>query len=106
MLPKAKKHLKFFGWIFLAAVCLCYFLIVYFSYHSRSYQKKEHYSRVFGQNRKFLLYLPDDYTKSGKRYPVIYYFHGWGGRPWMDVNANLAYDSIINLVNKYKLILV
>jgi enterochelin esterase-like enzyme len=106
MQPKENKYLKVFGWLSLTAVCLCYFLIVYFSYHNRTYQEKEHDSRVFGQKRKFLLYLPESYTKSDKRYPVIYYFHGWGGRPWLDVNANLAYDSIQNLVNKYQLILV
>ena len=106
MHPGENKYLKVFGWLSLAAVSICFFLIVYFSYHNRTYQEKEHYSRVFGQNREFLLYLPDSYTKSEKRYPVIYYFHGWGGRPYMDVNANLAYDSIQNLVNKYQLILV
>jgi enterochelin esterase-like enzyme len=106
MQPKEKKYLKILGLLLLAAVCICFFLIVYFSYHNRTYQEKEHYSKVFGQNRKFLLYLPDDYTKSEKRYAVIYYFHGWGGRPWMDVNANLAYDSIQHLINKYQLILV
>ncbi len=30
-------------------------------------------------NRKISVYLPPDYDKSGKRYPVIYYLHGFMG---------------------------
>src|SRR5882724_4418549 len=100
------KYLKIFGWLSLAVVGSCFFLIVYFSYQNRTYQEQKHYSRVFGHNRRFLLYLPDSYRNPGKRYPVIYYFHGWGGRPDKDVNANLAYDSIQKLVDKYQTILV
>jgi S-formylglutathione hydrolase FrmB len=40
-----------------------------------------HYSAVFRENRQFRLILPPDYYQHpGRRYPVIYYFHGNGGR--------------------------
>jgi hypothetical protein len=40
-----------------------------------------HFSKVFNEERHYRLFLPPDYfTSSEKRYPVIYYFHGYGGR--------------------------
>ncbi|HET9321938.1 MAG TPA: alpha/beta hydrolase-fold protein, partial [Bryobacteraceae bacterium] len=39
-----------------------------------------HESRVFGETRHYRIFLPPDYTASGKRYPVIYWFHGWSER--------------------------
>lgn len=40
-----------------------------------------HYSRVFSSNRNYRLFLPPDYQEdSEKRYPVIYFFHGWAQR--------------------------
>ena len=40
-----------------------------------------HFSKVFNEERHYRLFLPPDYfTASEKRYPVIYYFHGYGGR--------------------------
>ncbi len=39
------------------------------------------FSRSFGEERWYRIYLPRDYEKdTSKRYPVIYYFHGYGGR--------------------------
>jgi pimeloyl-ACP methyl ester carboxylesterase len=37
-------------------------------------------SRVFGQDRNFRLFLPDGYSDSTSRFPVIYYFHGHSDR--------------------------
>ncbi len=37
-------------------------------------------SKVFGQARHYRIILPPDYETSGKRYPVIYYFHGHSDR--------------------------
>lgn len=39
-----------------------------------------HYSQVFAETRHFRIFLPGDYGSSGKRYPVIYWFHGWSER--------------------------
>lgn len=39
-----------------------------------------HPSKVMGESRHYRLFLPPDYERSGKRYPVIYYFHGHSDR--------------------------
>jgi len=40
-----------------------------------------HYSRIFSNNRNYRIFLPPNYREeSGKRYPVIYFFHGWAQR--------------------------
>ncbi len=39
------------------------------------------FSRAFETQRWYRIYLPSDYNvDASKRYPVVYYFHGWGGR--------------------------
>jgi poly(3-hydroxybutyrate) depolymerase len=39
-----------------------------------------HESQVSGETRHYRIFLPPDYETSGKRYPVIYWFHGWSER--------------------------
>lgn len=39
-----------------------------------------HESQVFHETRHYRIFLPPDYATSGKRYPVIYWFHGWSER--------------------------
>jgi len=39
-----------------------------------------HESQVFHETRHYRVFLPPDYGASGKRYPVIYWFHGWSER--------------------------
>jgi hypothetical protein len=40
-----------------------------------------HFSNVFNAERHYRVILPPDYfIRPKKRYPVIYYFHGYGGR--------------------------
>ncbi|PKQ44437.1 alpha/beta hydrolase [Confluentibacter flavum] len=70
------------------------------------YQDLSHFSKVFNRKKSFRVYLPEGYGDfTSKKYPVIYYFHGWGGRHYED-SANLAYDLIGKLVDKYQIILV
>ncbi len=39
------------------------------------------YSKAFETERFYRIYLPSDYHDNlNKEYPVVYYFHGWGGR--------------------------
>lgn len=70
------------------------------------YTDTSHYSQVFGHQKSYRLYLPKGYGSSDKKYPVIYFFHGWGGRHFMDDNALLNYEGIKLLVDKYQTILV
>lgn len=39
-----------------------------------------HYSESFADNRSYRVFLPPNYGKDSKRYPVIYFFHGWAQR--------------------------
>lgn len=73
---------------------------------AQPFQDITHYSKVFGKEKTYRLYLPDNYSQSDKKYPVIYFFHGWGGRYFKDDSAKLEYDKLGGLVNKYQVILV
>jgi len=77
-----------------------------YSLKAQPYQDVTHYSQVFNKQKTYRLYLPDNYKLSVKKYPVIYFFHGWGGRYYKDDSAKLAYDKLGDLVNKYQVILV
>ena len=70
------------------------------------YKDLTHYSKVFGTDRTYRLYLPEDYEQSGEKYPVIYFFHGWGGRYFKDDSAKLEYERLGELVDKYRFIMV
>jgi enterochelin esterase-like enzyme len=71
------------------------------------YQDITHYSKVFGRDKYYRLYLPAGYRENKTtKFPVIYFFHGWGGRYKSDDNAKLAYDSLQKLVDKYQVLLV
>jgi hypothetical protein len=41
---------------------------------------RTHESQVFHETRHYRIFLPPDYETSGKRYPVVYFFHGWSER--------------------------
>ena len=76
-------------------------------YHgAAAYYDTIYFSNVFGHEKIYRIYLPEGYQTSNKRYPAIYYFHGWGGRYNKDDNANLAYNKLKGVVDKYQAILV
>ncbi len=61
--------LVFFGFVFFIAP-------QFFAQKDTSF-----YSNTFKTERFYRIYLPENYEKnSDVRYPVIFYFHGWGGR--------------------------
>jgi pimeloyl-ACP methyl ester carboxylesterase len=46
-----------------------------------TYQDIPFYSEAFDTERNYRIYLPGDYAADpDKHYPVVYYFHGYGGR--------------------------
>jgi hypothetical protein len=54
----------------------------------------KHYSRVFGEDRNFRVFLPPDYDRAQqKRYPVIYFFHGHSERHNQPPRNRSGYDS-------------
>ena len=54
----------------------------------------KHDSRVFGEERNFRIFLPPSYDQAAeRRYPVIYFFHGWGERYNQPPRGGRGYDS-------------
>jgi enterochelin esterase-like enzyme len=94
------------------SIHLCFLLVTglcvtnALSQSTAAYTDTSHASKVFGHPKSYRLYLPDGYATSNKRYPVMYFFHGWGGRHFKDDNALLNYEGIKPLVDKYQVILV
>lgn len=70
------------------------------------YRDLTHESKVFKHKKYYRIYLPDGYENTRKRYPVVYFFHGWGGRHFKDESAKLEYAMLKQLVNRYQLIMV
>ena len=53
-----------------------------------------HYSNVFGETRNYRVFLPPGYTANpAKRYPVIYFFHGWSQRYFGSSNPYGDFDK-------------
>jgi RimJ/RimL family protein N-acetyltransferase/enterochelin esterase-like enzyme len=58
---------------------------------------KTFYSKLYGNVIGFNIYLPRDYEKNEKKYPVSYYLHGWKGNESSDI---FTYEKI-NLKKQY-----
>ena len=75
-----------------------------------------HYSNVFGEMRNFRVFLPPGYADNPqKKYPVIYYYHGWSQRYFgsgpdsyagVDQGDENDGDNIANFVAKNEVIVV
>jgi predicted alpha/beta superfamily hydrolase len=62
---------------------------------TQPFYDRKHYSKVLGEERNYRILLPPDYETSGKRYPVIYYFHGHSDRYTVE-----KYDSGTDTIPK------
>ncbi len=73
-----------------------------------------HYSNVLGEIRNYRIFLPSDYhLNPEKKYPVIYYYHGWSQRYFGSISSFQADqgdgnggDNIANFVAKNEVIVV
>ncbi|TMI87108.1 MAG: hypothetical protein E6H06_20145 [Bacteroidetes bacterium] len=75
-----------------------------------------HYSNVFGEIRNYRIFLPPGYfDNSQKKYPVIYFLHGWSQRYFGDGGEAYASfdkgsqnngDNIANFVSAHEVIVV
>src|SRR5436853_7356299 len=71
---------------------VCFFLLPSFSFRTNAQNTGEvtiidsrHYSGVFGEMRNFRIFLPPHYSDNPqKKYPVIYFMHGWSQRYFGD----------------------
>ncbi len=99
--------------------CIIFFLFFYTANaqtDSASIIDSRHYSNVLGEIRNFRIFLPPGYSATNaKRYPVIYFFHGWGQRYFgegaeeyagYDKGAQNKGDNIANYVAKHNVIVV
>ncbi len=74
----------------------------------------KHYSEVFGEMRNYRIFLPPGYDDNpGKRYPVIYFYHGWSQRyfgsistPHSDEGDSNGGDNIAGYVASHEVIVV
>jgi Putative esterase len=75
-----------------------FFLSLTFSFHTNAQYADDttiidsrHYSRVFGETRNYRIFLPPGYyDNSQKKYPVIYFLHGWSQRYFGDGGSAYA----------------
>ncbi|GJM29124.1 MAG: hypothetical protein DHS20C17_17590 [Cyclobacteriaceae bacterium] len=75
-----------------------------------------HYSNVFGEIRNYRIFLPPGYhQEADKKYPVIYYYHGWSQRYFgetyneyagIDQGTDNNGDNISNFVSSHEVIVV
>ncbi len=75
-----------------------------------------HYSTVLGEIRNYRIFLPPGYFENPqKRYPVIYYYHGWSQRYFgstshssigIDQGGDNYGDNIANYVSGHEVIVV
>jgi poly(3-hydroxybutyrate) depolymerase len=74
-----------------------------------------HYSSVFGETRNYRIFLPPGYFDNlRKKYPVIYFMHGWSQRyfgssdPYADFDKGDENkgDNIANFVSTHDVIVV
>jgi enterochelin esterase family protein len=50
--------------------------------------------------RSVPVYLPPGYDRTDRRYPVIYWLHGWGGTGLRETNANPWIPSVPELIDR------
>lgn len=81
------------GIIPLATILFSRSLFAQQPYFDRAYE-----SKVFGETRHYRILLPPVYESSGKRYPVIYYFHGHSDRYTVEKYDN-GTDTIPKMAN-------
>ena len=61
---------------------------------------RRHFSQVFQTEKPYRIYLPKNYSSTGKRFPVIYFFHGNKG------SEKLPFSGIQRLADSCQVIFV
>ena len=76
---------------------------------SSVFNYQSHYSETFNERRWINLFLPSYYHSTDKDFPVIYFFHGWGGTVYRQnsgVGPHLNFHKIAELVESDSVILI
>ena len=71
-----------------------------FSIVSFAQEDHTHFSKAFGREKPYRIFLPEEYATSQNRYPVIYYFHGNTGSHELNIPGikQLVKDNNVILV--------
>jgi len=105
------------------AIFICLSLLFLFSPSTKAQHAdsvtivdSRHYSNVFGETRNYRIFLPPGYFDNPqKKYPVIYFLHGWsqryfgdGGQKFdeFDKGGDNKGDNIANFVSTHPVIVV
>ena len=105
------------------AIFTCFSLLLLFSSPTSAQDAdsvtiidSRHYSNVFGETRNYRIFLPPGYFDNHqKKYPVIYFLHGWsqryfgdGGQKFdeFDKGTDNKGDNIANFVSTHEVIVV
>ena len=105
------------------AIFTCFSLLLLFSFPTNAQHAdsvtiidSRHYSNVFGEIRNYRIFLPPGYFDNPqKKYPVIYFLHGWsqryfgdGGQKFdeFDKGDDNKGDNIANFVSTHPVIVV
>lgn len=74
---------------------------------------RTHESKVFHETRQYRIFLPPAYNRTSQRYPVIYWFHGYGERynkgpanKEYDCGSDYNGDNLANFVASHDVIIV
>jgi len=109
-LIKCKPKLIFCFWLFLP--------LLTDAQHTDSVTilDSRHYSNVFGEIRNYRIFLPPGYFRNPqKKYPVVYFLHGWsqryfgdGGQKYeeFDKGDDNNGDNIANFVSRHDIVVV
>lgn len=69
------------GFLSIVTACLLLFGVYTDTHGQVSIVDARHYSTVFSETRNYRIFLPPGYSSnSPKKYPVIYFLHGWSQR--------------------------
>src|SRR5215469_13219647 len=72
---------------YLSIVRLLAGLLAFSALHAQEPQDLTHFSQVMGADRVYRVYLPTGYADSQKRYPAIYWFHGFESSDLRDAHS-------------------
>ncbi|MGZ8558616.1 MAG: alpha/beta hydrolase, partial [Chitinophagaceae bacterium] len=104
------------------SIIVSIFLLSTFAFHSSGQNSSDvtiidsgHYSSVFGETRNYRIFLPPGYFDNPqKKYPVIYFMHGWSQRYFGSSDSYADFDkgdenkgdNIANFVSDHEVIVV
>jgi enterochelin esterase-like enzyme len=99
--------------------CLFFLMLFFFTASGNGGEvtiiDSRHYSHIMGEIRNYRIFLPPGYSGNAeKRYPVIYFFHGWSQRYFGSSDSYADYDkgdenngdNIANFVASHEVIVV